>query len=203
WIGTWAVLPALALETGSLVVHPMMNLRYVGPGLAALAIFAAGLLGNYRPKVRNLVATGFALACLILLPFDYPRPQPWQNFARNLEANHQHNAPVFFESGFIFPGSEVAAPNEGFPSGYYSVPFNYYFHGANPRIVVPGFDPAAARSTIESRVAAVGAGWLISWKNRSAIQSELPNSSRFKSAEYFRREDLAIYRITPIATSGK
>jgi hypothetical protein len=76
------------------------------------------------------------------------------------------------------------------------VPFNYYFKGPNPRIAIPGFDPSAARLTIAERVAAVRGGWLVSWKDRDEVKSELPDASHFKIVETYEQPHLAIYRIT-------
>lgn len=105
--------------------------------------------------------------------------------------------PVFFESGFVSTGNAPSVANGGFPFGYYSVPFDYYFRGDNPRIAIPGFDGGAARMTIEERVSSAGGGWLVSWKDKDAIGSELPDLKRFSVVEKFRGEHLAFYRITP------
>ena len=107
--------------------------------------------------------------------------------------------PVFFEAGFVSNEDTATVANGGFPFGYYSVPFDYYFAGANPRIAIPGFDSAAARMTIEERVSAAGGGWLVSWKDSGAVNSELPDPKRFRVVEKYRIEYLAIYRITPAA----
>jgi hypothetical protein len=87
----------------------------------------------------------------------------------------------------------------GFPFGYYSVPFDYYFKGTNLRIAIPGFDAAAARMSIEQRVSSAGGGWLASWKEGNAANSELPDPKRFTVIEKFRGDHLTFYRITPSA----
>ncbi|MGH7812447.1 MAG: glycosyltransferase family 39 protein [Candidatus Binataceae bacterium] len=202
WLLAWTILPAGAMLAGSVAVRPMFNGRYVAPAAAALAILIAHVIGAYSPKIRNLAAAGFAAACLILIRFDFPPSSPWRAFAHRVAAAGTAAEPVFFESGFVFQG-QTGSPNGGFPFGYYSVPFDYYFHGRNPRIAVPGYDPAAAKPIIESRVATAGGGWLISWKNAAAIRPELPDPARFKSDEILRRRDLAIYRITPIGPAAR
>ncbi len=185
------------LASGSIVIRPMFNLRYVAPSTATLALMAAGRIARASVKWRNLSAAGFALVCLIVLPFDKPKAQPWREFARQVAVDGGASEPVFFESGFVIDDPANDLPNGGFPFGYYSIPFDYYFSGANPRIAIPGFDAAAARMTIEERVSSAGGGWLVSWKDRGAVSSELPDPKSFKVVERFRGDHLAIYRITP------
>jgi 4-amino-4-deoxy-L-arabinose transferase-like glycosyltransferase len=196
WLGAWTILPGLMLAAGSIVIRPMFNLRYVAPSTATLALTIAAAVAHASVKWRNLLAAGFAVACLIMLPFDRPTPQPWRDLAAQVAAQGASD-PIFFEAGFVSNENSANVPNGGFPFGYYSVPFDYYFNGANPRIAIPGFDSAAARVTIEQRVSAAGGGWLVSWKDRDAANSELPDPARFKVVEKFRGDRLAFYRITP------
>ena len=51
--------------------------------------------------------------------------------------------------------------------------------------------------TIEDRVSSAGGGWLVSWKDGDAVNSELPDPKRFSAVEKFRGDHLAVYRITP------
>lgn len=194
----WIGLPTLAFIVGSVILHPMLNPRYLAPGIAASSLLIAAVLGAFSVKWRNLLAAGLVVACLIMLPFDRSKPQPWRELAEQVSAGGA-SEPVFFEAGFISNESTANVPNGGFPFGYYSVPFNYYFKGSNPRVAIPGYDPAAARMTIEQRVSSAGGGWLVSWKNGDAVNSELPDPARFKVAEKFRDDHLAFYRITPTA----
>ncbi len=69
------------LAAGSIVIRPMFNLRYVAPSTATLALLIAAGLAWASVKWRNLMAAGFALACLIMLPFDRTKPQPWRQMA--------------------------------------------------------------------------------------------------------------------------
>ncbi|MFZ2062695.1 MAG: glycosyltransferase family 39 protein [Candidatus Binatus sp.] len=197
WLGAWTILPGLMLGAGSVVIRPMFNLRYVAPSTATLALLAAAGLARVSVKWRNLLLAGFALACLIMLPFDRPDPQPWRDFARQVSQGGSSD-PVFFESGFVSTGNAPSVANDGFPFGYYSVPFDYYFHGSNPRIAIPGFDSPSARMTVEERVLSAGGGWLVSWKDGDAVDSELPDPKRFRAVEKYRGEHLAFYRITPV-----
>jgi 4-amino-4-deoxy-L-arabinose transferase-like glycosyltransferase len=193
----WIGLPALAFIVGSVILHPMFNPRYLSPGIAASSLLIAAAIGAWSAKWRNLLAAGFVVACLIMLPFARSKPQPWRDLAGQV-AGGGASEPVFFESGFISNANTANVPNGGFPFGYYSVPFDYYFSGANPRIVIPGFDAAAARMTIGERVSAASGGWLVSWKDRDDVKSELPDASRFRVVETYRQPHLAIYRITAI-----
>ncbi len=193
----WIGIPALAFIAGSVILHPMFNARYLSPGIAASSVLIAAVGCSWSVKWRNLLAAGFVVACLIMLPFARSKPQPWQDIAAQVAAGGAASDPVFFESGFISNESTANVPNGGFPFGYYSVPFDYYFKGANPRIAIPGFDAAAARMTIENRVSSAGGGWLISWKEGNAVKSELPDPKRFTVVEKFRGDHLAFYRITP------
>ena len=193
----WIGLPALAFIVGSVILHPMFNPRYLSPGIAASSLLIAAAIGVWSAKWRNLLAAGFVVACLIMLPFARSKPQPWRDLAGQV-AGGGASEPVFFESGFISNANTANVPNGGFPFGYYSVPFDYYFSGANPRIVIPGFDAAAARMTIGERVSAASGGWLVSWKDRDGVKSELPDANRFRVVETYRQPHLAIYRITAI-----
>ncbi len=196
WIGAWTILPGLVLGAGAIAVRPMFEVRYVAPSLATLALLLAVVVARVSVKWRNLLAAGVALACLIVMPFDRVTPQPWRDFAAQVAAGGTSD-PVFFEAGFVTNENAPNVPNGGFPFGFYSVPFDYYFRGTNPRIAIPGFDPAAARMTIEERVSSAGGGWLVSWKNGDAVNSELPDPKRFTVVERYRMEHLAFYRITP------
>ena len=138
WIGAWTILPGFAFVAGSIAIRPMFNARYVAPSMATLALLIAAGIALSSVKWRNLLAAGFPAACLILLPFDRVTPQPWRDFAEQVTAGGNSD-PVFFESGFVSSGGNSDVPNGGFPFGYYSVPFDYYFSGANPRIAIPGF----------------------------------------------------------------
>jgi hypothetical protein len=107
-----------------------------------------------------------------MLPFDKTEPPPWRDLAQQVATGGISDL-VFFESGYVSNGNTASTPDGGFPFGYYTIPFDYYFRGLNPRIVIPGFDSAAARTTIEERVTSAGAGWRLS-AGRIAMQSN-PN----------------------------
>ena len=197
WIGAWTILPGLALAAGSIAIRPMFNARYVAPSIATLVIADRG--GNRAGERQVAESAGGGVSGRMLDPAavrSRRSRRPWRDFAEQVTAGGKSD-PVFFESGFVSSGSNSDVPNGGFPFGYYSVPFDYYFRGANPRIAIPGFDPASARTTIEERVSSAGGGWLISWKDGDALAAELPDSTRFKVVEKFHVDRLTFYRITP------
>ena len=191
----WTGLPALAFLAGSMILHPMFNPRYLSPEIAASSLLAAAVIAVWSIKWRNLLAAGFALACLIMLPFARSKAQPWRDLATQV-ATSGASDPVFFESGFVSNGATANVPNGGFPFGYYSVPFDYYFHGTNPRVAIPGYDPQAARLAIAHRVEAARGGWLVSWKESDVVKAELPDPNRFRIVKTYEQPHLAIYRIT-------
>jgi 4-amino-4-deoxy-L-arabinose transferase-like glycosyltransferase len=193
WLVAWSILPIAALLAGSIIMRPMFNIRYLAPSTAALAILFAGGLAIWSLKLRRLVVVGFAFACLLLVPLDYPENEPWPQIAKIIAATDAPAQPIFFEAGFT-AGPGGGATNPGFPFGYYSIPFDYYFHGPNPRMTIPGYDSAAARATIASEVLAHGGGWLISWRNKGAA-SELPNGRAFWITMVAHRPPLVVYRI--------
>jgi hypothetical protein len=137
------------------------------------------------------------LICLIVSPFARAKPQPWRELAHRVVTEGGASDPVIFESGFVTNGKTASEPNAGFPFGYYSVAFNYYFRGPNAKVVVPGYDPQAARATIESKVSAAGGGWLATWKDEDSVKSELPDPKKFKIVKIHSEPELGIYRITP------
>lgn len=196
WLAAWSLLPILALLAGSIVMRPMFNLRYVAPSFAALAILATGGLARWSIKIRNLTAGGLAIAFLLMIPYDHPGDEPWPQLVRTIVAARDPAQPIFFESGFIAHGAAGKIANDGFPFGYYSVPFDYYFHGPNPRVTIPGHDPDAARAQIEAAVRASGGVWLISWKDRE-VAAELPDAQHFRVITIAKQPQLAIYRIVP------
>lgn len=199
WLVAWTAMPTVAFLVGSMLLHPMFNARYLSPELGATAVLIAGGIGAWSLKWRNLAGAGFALIFLILSPFARARPQPWRELANKVKKDGGPADPVIFESGFVSNGKTANQPNGGFPFGYYSMVFNYYFDGPNPKVVVPGYDPASARATIESKVSAAGGGWLVTWKHDDLIKSELPDPNKFKIAVIHHEPELAIYRITPLA----
>jgi Dolichyl-phosphate-mannose-protein mannosyltransferase len=201
WCATLAILPVAAFMAGSIVVRPMFNVRYVAPSLALAALTIAAMLTLAGSRVRNLGAVAIAGAMLLLVPVIRPVPQPWREIAATVAAGDPQ-WPVFIEAGFVSPPGAPEVPNRGFPSGYYLIPFEYYFHGANPRVIVPGFDSDSARRTISRRLDEAGGGWLITWKDAAGARRELPGPARYSSTPVLLAEGVVIYRIAPAGAAN-
>jgi mannosyltransferase len=193
WCAALALLPFAAFYTGSIVLRPLIHPRYLMPCFAMLAILLAGGLAHLSPRFRNLAVVALVGIFLSLLPLEASKAQPWAQVAAQVASAAEASQPVFFEAGFISP---EAIPNSGFPQGYYTVPFNYYFHGPNPRVLVPAYDAEAARAKIAQEVASAGGGWLVSWKTPRYAREELPDSSRFHSQLVAHGAMVTVYRIT-------
>jgi Dolichyl-phosphate-mannose-protein mannosyltransferase len=172
----YAAVPMLALVVGSLVLRPMFEVRYVSPSMALLAVVGAYLLNCGGGRVRNLgTAAGCALF-LAMLPFCYAsRQDPWRAIAATIAAAAHPGEPIFFEAGFFSPEVALGPENDrGFPEGFFRVPFDYYFKGANPRGAVPASAPARTRELIAAQVKTTGGAWLISVRKWPDASAELP-----------------------------
>lgn len=197
WCAIWMLLPAIAFGAGSIVVRPMFNVRYIAPALAVSAIVMAALLSAAGNFLRNVVAGAITVTFLVVVVLYRPPAEPWREIARRIATESSSATPVFFESGFVERGAVPGSSVGGFASGYYAVPFSYYFSGANPREVVPGDDPPAARSEITDAAAHTGGAWLISWKDAVHAQRELPDPAQFTIQKTVYDPLIALYRIQP------
>ncbi len=176
WCVGWLAIPILVLAAGSVLVRPMFEARYVAAVLPALALLiarAAEALGN---KVRNLATAGVVTALLVMFPFyQGGQTENWREIARRIPAGGSPAEPIFFESGFFL--SESSAAHElqnGFPDGFFRVPFDYYFSGLNPRRAIDPFAPETSRDTIARAAFLTGGAWLISGRSDALARSEMP-----------------------------
>jgi 4-amino-4-deoxy-L-arabinose transferase-like glycosyltransferase len=178
----YALAPMLALGAGSALIRPMFEVRYVSPSFAILAVVAACLLDRGGARLRNLGTVAFGALCLMLLPLCYAAPRdPWPAIAATIAGAAKPAEPIFFESGFFSPDGEVhSSDSEGFPQGFFRVPFDYYFHRNNPRAAVPASQPATARKLIEARLGAAGGAWLVSARKWPEATAELPRGPRLR-----------------------
>jgi mannosyltransferase len=195
----WIAIPILMFSAGSIAVRPMFQIRYVSPAFAMLPVLGAGLLALAGARVRNLAVAAVTALMLAAALAVRPIVQPWGAVARMIADAKRPADPVFFESGFVSAGAALSVPNLGFPRGYYSIPFDYYFDGPNPRLIVAPYDPAAARAAIQSAASRAGGAWLITWLDAASARAELPGPAEFESTLRLRGERMAIYRITPVA----
>jgi hypothetical protein len=202
WCLAWGLLPLVAFLAGSIIVRPMFHIRYLIPCVAMIALILARVLEGFGSKARNLTVAGITLVLLILAPIKEMTHEPWRDIAAVIAAQTAPDQPVFFESGFLFFGKPEGIANSGFPTGYYSKPFDYYFRAANPRVAVPGWDPATAEKTIAERVSQAGGGWLVSWKSAADARVELPNPNAFRIKQMLDYHLIALYRIEPVAPAS-
>lgn len=183
----YGLLPLLALAVCSLLLRPVFEIRYVSPSLAMLALVVAFGLEWGGPRVRNLGTLALGGIFIALLPLCYAAPRdPWPAIAAQITAAATPHEPIFFEAGFFSPDSAAASAaesearsainrtDEGFAQGFFRVPFDYYFHRANPRGVIPGRQAAAAQRIIEAAVERAGGAWLVSAKPWPQAMAQLP-----------------------------
>jgi hypothetical protein len=203
WCLAWGVLPLIALVAGSVIMRPMFQIRYLIPCVAMIALLVARVLESFGSKTRNLAVAGITLVLLILVPIKEISYEPWREIATLITAQSSPSQPVFFESGFLFFRKPEGVANGGFPTGYYRIPFDYYFRAANPRVAVPGWDPAETRKILADRVARAGGGWLVSWKNAPDARVELPDPDAFRIEQVVDYHLIALYRIEPAASVSR
>jgi 4-amino-4-deoxy-L-arabinose transferase-like glycosyltransferase len=215
WCAIWSMLPLLALMAGSLIFHPMFQIRYVAPVVAGGAILAAAGLGRagarfgnkFRNKFRNLAAVALAsgfLSVAILYHLYHPPYDLWRRIARAVEAGRSPSQEVFFEAGYVMGvrqarGLDPDSLVEVLPTGYLRIPFDYYFAGANPRGAINPFRFAVARATIAQSARRNGGAWLVSHLNDNDLAKELPSSDAFACDRiiYDPSVSVSLYHIVP------
>jgi 4-amino-4-deoxy-L-arabinose transferase-like glycosyltransferase len=201
----YALLPMVVLGAGSVLVRPMFEVRYVSPSCAMLAVVCAYLLDLGGPWLRNLSTAALGALSLLLLPLCYSAPRdPWPAVAARIAAEGNLTQPIFFEAGFFSPDAEVhAGEAQGFPEGFFRVPFDYYFRRANPRAVVPPAQPAQAQRLIEAGLRGSGGAWLVSGEKWPDAVAELPRGPDLKvdySAHFSR---ISVFHIKLLTESRK
>jgi mannosyltransferase len=171
----YGFLPILALLLCSILVRPLFEIRYVCPSLAVLALVLAEGLDRGGARIRNLATAGLGAFFIALLPLVYGAPRdPWPAIAARVAASARPHEPIFFESGFFAAAGVAEGAGEGFPQGFFRVPFDYYFHRGNPRAAIPGAQSAAAQQIIKAAVLGAGGAWLVSARKWGEAKSELP-----------------------------
>lgn len=166
----WLLLPLAAMACGSIVVRPMLQVRYVAPVGPAAALLLAGLLACWGSKIRNLVTTAVVgLGLVSFIPYLQITPEPWPRIAQL--ASGYPNQPVIFETGPIVVdgAARVEGSAKVFPHGYYRAVFDYYCRSSTPRLA---FDPAFsedARQMLATDVNRAGGGWLIAARSQNPL----------------------------------
>jgi hypothetical protein len=202
WCMAVALMPILLMVGASVLVRPMFQVRYLAPcwALSAVAIaFAVDAMGTRLRRLGVLAITGLFVA---LIPFyQNAGTDPWRDIARQVDTSAAPTEAVVFEAGFFGPDHTIGGPASGFPDGYYRVPFDFYFHAANPRTAVPASDPRAARRQISDELDKAGGVWLISGKKLSEAMNEVPGPAQARLASVSTYEDVLLLHLKPVVVT--
>jgi uncharacterized membrane protein len=197
---SWLIIPILAVSAMSIIARPVFALRYVAPAIPALALIIARGVEVFGARVRNLSTAGITMAFAVLFFFcKAARYEPWGDIARQVASAGAAQA-VFFESPLELKTPQGRAeadeqPDTDFPQGYFKVPFDYYFKGANPRRVINPFDPAYARRQIGSAALEAGGAWLVSGSGDLIASAEMPQSVQFRITRVLRADSTSLYHV--------
>ena len=207
WCAIWPILPLLTLAMGSLILHPMFEIRYIAPVTAGFAILAAAALNFAGTRIRNLATAAITSAFLIvtiLFHLYHPPFELWRRIAREVGAAQSPSQAVFFEAGYVMSTSQAAGLDvdsliEVLPNGYLRVPFDYYFAGPNPRRALNPFRPALAREAIAQSARRNVGAWLVSHLNDDDLAAELPSREAFDRDRITYDESISVslYHIIP------
>jgi len=196
----WTLIPALAITTISLALRPLWAIRYFVPSLLAGSALAAICLDRLRPWLRvavcAIVVLGFVLGISI---YEFGRREPWTLMTVLIRQEGGDTQPVFFEKGSIINAGGMGT--DGFPEGYYRVPFDLYFKGGAPRMVVDSSDPEAARADIGAAALRFGGAWLISGKDDVTASNELPQRG-FLIRRLMSDRQTTLYHVIPLNPDG-
>jgi len=178
----YAIVPIIALGAGSIAIRPMFAVRYVAPSFAVATVLLAWMLDQQGARVRNDAVVAITLCFAMFVPISYAaQDQPWRKIAERVAARSSLHETIFFETGFFSPERVIDQQrNDGFPQGFFAVPFKYYFKQPNPERALPGDDPERARQLIADAVRNAGGAWLISGKARREAILELPSGAWFQ-----------------------
>ncbi len=209
WCAMWTVLPLLALAAGSLMLHPMFELRYIAPVTAGFAMLTAAAIEHAGARFRNLVAVAMTAAFVVIaIMFQrYHRPfDLWRRIAHEVAATNAPSQEVFFEAGYVMSIGQSAGLDpdslvEVLPDGYLRIPFDYYSTGTNRRRAINPFRPALARDAITEAARHDGGAWLVSHLGDEDLRAELPLRDTFESVRVIYDESVSVslYHIVPRA----
>jgi len=194
----WSLVPALAIVTVSLVFRPIIAQRYfvVSVPPAAILLAYALILVPRGFRIAGCVSI-FVVFFLAISIFHLGRREPWRLIAIFISQAGGDHQPIFFESGSLV---RVGPPREdGFPNGYFRVPFDLYFKGNAPRLTIDSSQPEAAREQIAAAAIRYGGAWLISGKPEPVAQNELPRKG-FAISRMLADRETILYHVVPPAT---
>jgi uncharacterized membrane protein len=184
----YVCLPVLALITASVIIRPMFQLRYVSPSCAFTALVLAYLLDKWGSRARNLAAAAVTALLFVIFALHTGQPGPWPRIAAQIHTSGSPVEPVVFE----FQPSVTYDGGSEFPNGFFRVPFDFYFHGSNPRLAVSGADPAEAAKSITAVVLGSGGVWLISARGLQGATAELPRNDNVRIASVNQYSDVVV-----------
>ena len=196
WCAGIGLIPIAALIAGSIVLRPMFAVRYVAPSVAMLVLLLTAVLASLGIKWFQLTTFGIAAFLVFLFP-RYRWCDPWRDMAR-IVAGGSPVEPVFFESGYVASTAAETNPEKGFPQGFFRVPFERYFSGPNPRLVIDPSAPAAARQAIGGAAAANRGAWLVTGFGDEKARAELP-ADCFRVEKEVACDYAALYHVAPIS----
>jgi len=187
WCAIWSILPLMALMLGSLLLHPMFQIRYIAPVTAGFALLTAASLNFAASRIRNLAAVAIASAFLVVAVLFHLYHQPfdlWRRVASAVDAVNSPSQTVFFEAGYVMGISQATdldpdALIQVLPDGYLRIPFDYYFAGSNPRAAINPFHPSNARENLAQAAQRDGGAWLVSHLSDEDLAAELPLRNTF------------------------
>ena len=207
WCAIWSFLPLLALTAGSLILHPMFEIRYIAPVMAGLTVLVAAALGLAGARTRGFAMTALLSAMLIppmLFQFKHQPFDLWPRMARGVADGGAHAQEVFFEAGYVMSIRQASALDadtliEVLPEGYLRIPFDYYFRGANRRHAINPFRFATARATLAQAARRNGGAWLVSHMGDDDLALELPPATEFSCERMVHDPSVAVslYHIVP------
>jgi hypothetical protein len=196
WCVVVGLLPIGALVAGSFAIRPMFDIRYVAPAAAMLVLAIARLLALLPGRSFSLSVFGISCLLFFMLPY-YPRYDPWRDMARQV-SHGSPTEPVFFESGYVDSTVAETNPQRGFPQGFFRVPFDRYFEGPNPRVVIDPSAPRQARRAIAAAAEHNHGAWLVSGLKERRARAEMPTEC-FKIDKMAGSNYANLYQITPLA----
>ena len=154
-------------------------------------------MGSFSRRIRNLGAVFVCGLFIALVPACLDgRHEPWRDVASELRQTATSDETVVFEAGFFADGLNLSdETNGGFPEGFFRVPFDYYFHGVNPRIAVPAADSVRARNLIADQLVRTGGVWLVSGKKLPEAMGEVPSAPSVRLTSESRYGDVLVLHL--------
>ncbi|HLH77519.1 MAG TPA: glycosyltransferase family 39 protein [Candidatus Binataceae bacterium] len=192
----WLFLPVAAMACGSILIRPMLEVRYVAPVGPAAALLLAALLAHWGSKARNLITTALVgLSVATFIPYMQITPEPWPQIAQ-LVSQHP-GQPVIFEKGLtvVHNRRRVDSSVTAFSRGYFRAVFDYYCHSSNPRLTIDPAAPDLALQILATNVRRAGGGWLIAGRLQSAF--ELARRANLTATRILGDQEMVLYRIEP------